>query len=198
MEKGVTATATQFPAHPALVRNAAWVVGASLLMAVCSRISVPLPFTPIPFTMGNFAVLLTGLVLGSKRGLAAMLLYLGEGLAGAPVFSPAGPGGLAQLLGPTGGYLMAYPVAAFACGYIAEHGRGTIARLAAASVIGEAALFSGGIAWIVALTHFAPGQAVRYGLYPFIFMEAVKVVAASAIAHRVMPLSRRGPGEGTV
>ena len=96
--------------------QAALVVSATLVIALCARVTVPLPFTPVPLTLQNFAVLLVGLVLGSAGGFAALLLYLAEGLVGLPVFNPTGPGGLAQLLGPTGGYLMAYPVVAFISG----------------------------------------------------------------------------------
>src|ERR1700684_3857010 len=85
------------------------VIGASLFVALCARVSLPLPFTPVPLTLQNFGVLLAGLMLGSRRGFAALVLYLAEGAAGLPVFSIGGLGGIAQLLGPTGGYLFAYP-----------------------------------------------------------------------------------------
>src|SRR6478736_1450375 len=73
------------------------VIGASLFVALCARIALPLPFTPVPLTLQNFGVLLVGLTLGSRRGFAALALYLVEGGAGIPVFNPAGPGGIAQL-----------------------------------------------------------------------------------------------------
>src|ERR1700726_4572539 len=96
-----------------LAKQAAIVVGASLFVAVCARVTVPLPFTPVPLTLQNCGVLLVGLTLGSRRGFAALLLYLIEGMAGMPVFNPAaGPGGIAQLAGPTAGYLLAYPFVA--------------------------------------------------------------------------------------
>src|ERR1700738_2128118 len=85
-----------------LAQQAAIVVGASLFVALCARVTVPLPFTPVPLTLQNFGVLLVGLTLGSRRATAALLLYLAEGAAGIPVFSLAGVGGIAQLLGPTG------------------------------------------------------------------------------------------------
>src|SRR5271156_5890585 len=85
------------------------VIGASLFVALCARITLPLPFTPVPLTVQNFGVLLVGLLLGSKRGFAALALYLAEGAVGMAVFSLPGIGGMAQLLGPTGGYLMMYP-----------------------------------------------------------------------------------------
>ncbi len=96
----------------AWARQVAIVVSASLFVALCARVTLPLPFTPVPLTLQNFAVLLVGMTLGSRRGFAALALYLAEGLAGLPVFNPTGPGGLAQLLGPTGGFLMVYPLVA--------------------------------------------------------------------------------------
>ncbi|MGB8833502.1 MAG: biotin transporter BioY, partial [Candidatus Sulfotelmatobacter sp.] len=99
-------------------RQVALVVGGSLFVALCAHITVPLPFTPVPLTVQNFGVLLMGLLLGSRRGFAALALYLAEGAMGLPVFSPIGPGGMAQLLGPTGGFLMAYPLVAWLAGYV--------------------------------------------------------------------------------
>src|SRR3984893_18327112 len=89
------------------------VIGASLFVALCARVALPLPFTPVPLTLQNFGVLLVGLLLGSRRGFTALALYLTEGSLGLPVFNPTGLGGVAQLLGPTGGYLIAYPAVAF-------------------------------------------------------------------------------------
>src|SRR6202790_3827817 len=94
-----------------VTRQVAIVVGASLYVALCARITIPLPFTPVPLTVQNFGVLLVGLMLGSKRGFAALALYLAEGAIGLPVFNPTGVGGMAQLLhGATSGFLLAYPV----------------------------------------------------------------------------------------
>ena len=106
----------------AFAKQLAIVIGASAVIAVCARLVLPLPFTPVPLTLANFGVLLVGLSLGSKRGFAAAALYLSWGAMGLPVFSPAGVGGLAQLFGPTGGYLLAYPVVAFLAGWLAERG----------------------------------------------------------------------------
>lgn len=157
------------------------VIGASLFVAVCARIVIPLPFTPVPLTVGNFGVLLVGLMLGSRRGFAALVLYLTLGLAGMPVFSPTGPGGLAQLLGPTAGFLLAYPFVAGLAGWVVERGKKTFLRAAAAGLIAEILLFASGIAWLTILTHsFA--QAVRFGLYWFVFGEIIKIMMAAAIS----------------
>jgi biotin transport system substrate-specific component len=180
------------PPYGSLVRNFSLVVAASLFMAICSRISVPLPFTPIPLTLGNFAVLLIGLVLGGRRAGAAMLLYLAEGAAGLPVFSPAGPGGLAQLLGPTGGYLMAYPLAAFAAGWIAERSKRVFLRLTLAALAGEVVLFAGGLGWLIAMTRVPLAQAAWFGLYPFLFAEVIKVLSAATLGARLPRFSLDG------
>lgn len=189
MSKPTTSTLEQMSSLSA-AQQVALVAGASLFVALCARLSVPLPFTPVPLTLGNFAVVLVGLLLGSRRGFAALALYLAEGAMGLPVFSPAGPGGIAQVLGPTGGYLIAYPLAALLAGWIAEHGGRTFARLALAAVAGEMVLFAGGIAWLMALTRSPLAQAAQFGLYPFVFAEVIKVMAAAGIATRVRRLPR--------
>ena len=117
--------------------QAAIVLSASLLVALCARVTVPLPFTPVPLTLQNFGVLLIGLTLGSRRGFAALALYLVEGASGMPVFNPTGPGGIAQLLGPTGGFLLAYPFVAALAGWVMERGKASFARAAAAGVLAE-------------------------------------------------------------
>jgi biotin transport system substrate-specific component len=171
-----------------LSRQAAIVVGASLFVALCAHVTLPLPFTPVPLTLQNFAVLVVGMTLGSRRGFAALALYLAEGASGLPVFNPTGPGGIVQLLGPTGGFLMAYPFVAGLAGWIFEHGKRTFARAAAAGLLAEILLFACGIGWLAVLTHsFA--LAMRFGLYWFVFAEVVKIMFAAAVAVRV----RRSP-----
>jgi biotin transport system substrate-specific component len=168
---------------PEGVKQVALVVGGSLLVALCARITIPLPFTPVPLTVQNFGVLLVGLLLGSRRGFAALTLYLAEGAMGMPVFSPTGPGGIAQLLGPTGGFLLAYPLVAWVAGYVMEHGRKSFARAALGGLLGEVVLFTGGLSWLAVLTH-SVAQAFRWGLYWFLFAEIIKVMMAAGIAAR--------------
>ena len=160
-------------------------IAASLFVALCARISVPLPFTPVPLTLQNFGVLLVGLALGPRRAFAALLLYLAEGLMGMPVFSPTGPGGVAQLLGPTGGFLLAYPFVAGIAGWVfdgkSEAKKKSFAHAILACVLAEIYLFAGGLSWLAILTHsFA--QAIRFGLYWFVFAEVIKIMSASALA----------------
>src|SRR5512140_414106 len=161
------------------IHKAVLVVGGSLAVAICARFSCPLAFTPVYLTLANFAVLLVGLTLGSRAGFAALALYLAEGAMGLPVFSPAGPGGIAQLLGPTGGYLVAYPLAAFLAGFIAERLPRKFSFYALAALAGNAVIFAGGICWLMVWTRGAVGQAVQFGLYPFVFAEVMKTLAAA-------------------
>ncbi len=168
----------------ALIKQTAIVVCASAVIAVCARLMVPLPFTPVPLTMANFGVLLVGLALGSRRGFAAAALYLGWGAMGLPVFASAGPGSFALMLGPTGGYLWAYPVIAFLAGWIAERGRTTFTRNLVAATVAEVVLFAAGLSWLAIMTH-SWRQAALFGLYPFLFAEVSKIVLAAAGALRL-------------
>jgi biotin transport system substrate-specific component len=169
-------------------KQAGIVVGASLFVALCARVTVPLPFTPVPLTLQNCGVLLVGLLLGSRRGFAALALYLAEGAMGLPVFNPTGPGGIAQLLGPTGGFLMAYPLVAGLAGYLMERGRKTFAGAAIAGLLAEVLLFASGLAWLGIWTGSIK-KAVQFGLYWFLFAEVIKVLIAAAVAVRL----RRNP-----
>jgi biotin transport system substrate-specific component len=159
------------------------VVSATLFLALCARITLPLPFTPVPLSLQNFGVLLVAMALGAKRGFAALGLYLMEGAAGLPVFTP-GVGGLAQLLGPTGGFLMAYPAVALLTGWLAERARGKFNGFVVAGVAGEVLLFAAGVSWLFFVTGSLPAAAA-FGLYPFFFAEVMKVAVAASVAPRL-------------
>ena len=164
-------------------KNVALVIAASFFVAICAHISVVVPFSPVPFTMQNLAVLLVGLALGPSRGFAALTLYLAEGAIGLPFFAP-GPGGIAQLIGPTGGYLMAYPFMAYIAGAIFAKARQHRLLFAlAASTIAEIALFAAGTIWLTVYTHSLLKAAV-WGIVPFLPVEAVKIALASFAATR--------------
>lgn len=167
-----------------LGKQAAIVTGASAVIAVSARLVLPLPFTPVPLTLANFGVLLVGLALGSKRGFAAAAVYLAWGAMGLPVFSPAGVGGVAQLLGPTGGYLLAYPLVAFVAGWLSERGSVSFSRNVVAGTVAEIVLFASGITWLAVVTG-SWQRAVAFGLAPFFFAEVMKVMVASAVALRM-------------
>ena len=165
-------------------RQVALVVGATLFVALCAHITIPLmPLTPVPLTVQNLGVLLVGLLLGSRRGFAAMILYLLEGMGGLPVFNPTGPGGLAQLFGATGGFLLVYPFVAFLAGYIYERGSKSFTRAVVASLMAEILLFAGGLSWLYMFTH-SLAKAAYFGLYWFVAAEAIKVMLAAGIANR--------------
>jgi biotin transport system substrate-specific component len=154
-----------------------------LFVALCAKVTLPLPFTPVPLTLQNFGVLAVGLTLGWRRGLAALLIYLVEGAMGLPVFSPAGPGGIAQILGPTGGFLMAYPLVAALAGWLMDRGNQTFMRAAVASFFAEILLFVGGLSWLAFWTG-SIAQAVRFGLYWFVFAEVIKILLAASTSLR--------------
>jgi biotin transport system substrate-specific component len=109
-----------------------------------------------------------------------------------PVFSPTGPGGIAQLLGPTGGFLLAYPIVAWLAGYAMERGRKSFARAALGGLLGEFVLFFSGLSWLAVLTH-SVAQAFRWGLYWFLFAEVIKVMMAAGIAAQWQRRSRSQP-----
>ncbi|HTV64888.1 MAG TPA: biotin transporter BioY [Bryocella sp.] len=167
-----------------LLKQTAIVICASAVIAVCARIMLPLPFTPVPLTLANFGVLLVGLTLGSRRGFAAAALYLAWGAMGLPVFASTGPGSIGQMLGPTGGYLWAYPIVAFLAGWVAERGQASFTRNLVGSIIAEVVLFAAGISWLAIVTH-SWRQAAFFGLYPFLFAEVSKILVAAAGAARL-------------
>jgi len=163
-------------------KQAAIVIAASLFVALCARVTVPLlPLTPVPLTLQNFGVLAVGLLLGSRRGFAALSLYLVEGAFGLPVFSLGG--GIGHILGPTGGFLMAYPLVAFVAGWIFEHTAPRFGWAALSALAAELVLFAGGLSWLAVLTHSVT-LALKYGLYWFVFAEVIKVLMAAAVAAR--------------
>jgi biotin transport system substrate-specific component len=166
------------------------------LTAAAAQVSIPLPFTPVPFTLQPMIVLLGGAALGSRLGMSSQVLYLFLGLAGLPVFaaSPVLPQGLGRLLGPTGGYLLSYPLAAFVAGWLGERSfdRRYLTSLAAMAV-GLTVVFSCGVAWLAWFAQPAAvglSAALRTGLVPFLLADAMKV----ALAATVLPAAWRAVG----
>ena len=180
---------SQQPRSLEIAKQVAIAIAASLFVALCARVTVPLPFTPVPLTLQNFGVLAVGLLLGSRRGFAALALYLVEGAFGLPVFSPSSilGGGIAHILGPTGGFLMAYPLVAFVAGWVYEQGSREGSRrfgwAVLSSVAAELVLFAGGLSWLAVLTH-SVSLAIKFGLYWFVFAEVIKVLMAAGVATR--------------
>ncbi|HXI31805.1 MAG TPA: biotin transporter BioY [Vicinamibacterales bacterium] len=174
---------TRADARARAAEQAGAVLFVTVLTAIAAQITIPLPFTPVPFTFQPMVVLVGAAALGSRLGMMSQILYLAIGLAGAPVFaaSPVLPQGVARLLGPTGGYLMSYPFAAFVTGYLAERGfdRRYLSFLLA-MLSGLAIVFAGGVAWL-ALMLRSVGAALTAGFLPFVLADLAKLIVAASV-----------------
>lgn len=166
------------------VRIALGLAAFVLATTLGAYVAVPLPWTPVPMTLQPLFVLLTGVVLGPRLGAAAMLAYLSLGVAGAPVFS-AGRAGLAHVLGPTGGYLVAFPPAAFVAGWLAGGARSGAVRLALALLAGLAVIYTGGVAQLVALAGEPLGRVLALAVWPFVGGDLVELLVALLVARRL-------------
>jgi len=156
------------------------------LTALAAQISIPLPFTPVPFTLQPMVVLLGGAALGARLGMMSQVLYLALGIAGLPVFAASPlPQGVFRLLGPTGGYLMSYPFAAYLTGALAERGFDRNYRTSVvAMTAGLAVIFACGVAWLAWFTRPVPAgldAALRTGLYPFVPADLIKICLAAGV-----------------
>ncbi len=157
---------------------------ATVLVAACAHVSLPLPFTPVPLTLQNFAVLLVGMALGPVAGFSAMVLYLAQGAMGLPMFTPNGPAGVARLLGPTAGFLFAYPLIAASAGWVVRAMRNLGSRFTRGIVAGVVAtliLFACGAGWMATLLHLSASATWHMAIAPFLPGEIVKVTAAAGI-----------------
>ena len=180
------AMTTRSDARLRVAEQAGAVLFVTVLTAIAAQISVPLPFTPVPFTFQPMVVLVGAAALGSRLGMASQILYLALGIAGLPLFaaSPLLPQGAARLFGPTGGYLMSYPLAAFVTGSLAQRGfdrRYLTAVLAMAC--GLAVIFAGGLLWLTIASRPAIGfsAVLAAGFFPFIIADVLKLLAAAAV-----------------
>jgi biotin transport system substrate-specific component len=156
------------------------VLGFTAAVAAASQIAIPIPGTPVPFTLQPMLVVLAGMLLGPAAGAASMLLYLAAGAAGLPVFTPIGLPGIARFFGPTGGYLLAYPAAAFVAGWIAQRTTTIGGRWFAAS-LGIVVVFAGGLTQLAVLNGSVV-RAVQLGVTPFAALDFVKAFIAAAIS----------------
>ncbi len=187
------------PSASTTTQRIAAVLFVTVLTVLASQISVPLPFTPVPFTFQPMVVLLGGAALGARLGMSSQILYLLLGVAGLPVFaaSPALPQGAARLLGPTAGFLLSYPFAAYTAGWLAERkfDRRYLTSVLA-MVAGLAIVFTGGTLWLA----YGPApvglaKALQVAVIPFIPADLVKIALAAAVlpaAWRFLGVSR-GP-----
>jgi biotin transport system substrate-specific component len=192
---------TRSDAGTSLVTRAVAVLFFAALTAAAAQISVPLPFTQVPFTFQPTVVLLSGLVLGPRLGAASQVLYLAAGVAGLPVFAASAtlPPGAWRLLGPTGGYLLSYPLAAFVVGALARRGfdRRYLTSILAMA-IGLVVIYTCGTLWLayasVGRTAIGLASAFATGVAPFVIADVVKLAAAAGIVpglwRLVPPLSR--------
>jgi biotin transport system substrate-specific component len=172
-------------------RDLLWIVGFGLLTALLAQVEVPLPFTPVPLTGQTFAVLLSGAVLGSRRGFTSQMLYLAAGAAGMPAFA-GGAATLIYLMGPTGGYLWSFPLAAALLGWLVESGASRkVWKLALALAISDAVILACGTLWL-ALFFSAPSrQAWLLGFYPFLIGDILKIVLVGTLLPQFLKRSER-------
>ncbi len=181
MPSFVASHPAQASAWAAILRHSLLVIFGASFIAVCSQISVLLPFTPVPFTAQTLSVLLVGVLLGSRRGTGAVLLYLAEGISGAPVFQ-GGHSGLLYALGPTGGYLAGFVLAAGIAGYLCERGWAVSRlRLAAALATGSLAVYIPGVAWLSLAGSLPLHTAIVLGALPFLPLDLAKAVLAGSV-----------------
>ena len=166
-----------------IAANAGLVIGASLLIALAAQIAIPFPL--VPLTMQPLALLIIGVALGPRRAAMSAVLYLLEGVAGLPVFAEM-HAGAATLIGPTAGFLYAFPLAAWIAGIPVS---GIVKRFAV-MLTAVAALYLGGWSWLVTAFHLTPGAALAAGVTPFIAADIVKAAIATAVAQGLVRRSR--------
>jgi biotin transport system substrate-specific component len=185
------------PRSAVMIRVGA-VLAVTQLTALAAQISVPLPFTPVPFTLQPMIVLLGGAALGARLGSTSQILYLLLGVAGLPVFaaSPVLPQGAARLVGPTAGFLLSYPLAAFVTGWLAERrfDRQYLTSFVAMAV-GLTVVFAGGLSWYA----WGPAglgfeRALSLAVLPFIPADIVKLALAAAVLPAVWRFLGTRPG----
>ncbi|MBC7790815.1 MAG: biotin transporter BioY [Anaerolineae bacterium] len=162
------------------VRSAFGVIGFAIALAAASQVAIPLPGTPVPFTLQPLVVMLAGLWLGPAAAVASMVVYIAMGAAGLPVFAPVGAPGIARLFGPTGGYILAYPAAAWVVAMLAGDSRRYVRR-AAAALAGMLVLYLGGFSQLVLITGSA-SSALSLGVVPFMAFDAIKALIAGAVS----------------
>lgn len=167
----------------------AGIAGFAVALSLAAQVALPIPGTPVPLTLQPFIVVLAGLWLGPRAAAASMVLYLMAGAAGLPVFAPLGAPGVARLLGPTGGYLLAYPAAAFVAGWLALRAEGRLARIGAAAA-GIVVMYLGGGAQLALLTG-SLSTAVTAGVLPFAPLDLLKAAVAALLV--APPSARRTP-----
>jgi biotin transport system substrate-specific component len=184
---------TPIAADSSLLRKAGIVLAGSALVAVCAHVALPLYVTPVPLTLQTLAVLLLGLLFSPRLAAATLGAYLVEGAVGLPVFAPTplGIGGLAHLFGPTGGYLLAYPLAAAITSFLWRRSHRGLFAAALSAAAGGLSILALGALWLAAFTHGPVQNVLTLAVVPFLPGDALKVVAAAALATGFGRLRRR-------
>jgi biotin transport system substrate-specific component len=157
------------------------VLAGSALLAASAHVSIPFFFTPVPFTLQPMAVLLLGLLLDPALAFATLFAYLVEGAAGLPVFTPQGPVGMLHLMGPDGGFLLAYPFAAFLVSKLRRSLPSTFAFASISAAAGSVVYFISGASWLAVLLHQPMSIAFKLAVWPFLAGDALKIILAAAI-----------------
>jgi biotin transporter BioY len=162
------------------VRSAGLVIVFSLFIAAAAQFSIHIG--PIPITGQSFAVLLTGALLGSRLGAMAVIAYLIEGAIGLPFFAPGGAPGILRFLGPTAGYLVAFPAAAYVTGAFAENGWDKrYSTAVAAMAVGSVIILLGGWGFYSILTNTSPVTAFKIAVLPYLAGDVIKIALAAAV-----------------
>ena len=174
--------------HRGLARRVVGLVLGALVVAAAAQVALPVPLSPVPMTLQPLAVLAVGGLLGASGGMAALVTYLALGIMGFPVFA-GGASGAAHLIGPTGGYLLAFPVAAGITGSLAGDRR-NVARVLGACALGMVVIHVGGVAQL-AILGGDPATAFRVGFVPFLTGDLIKVGLAAAVIVLLRPMARR-------
>ena len=185
MIKGISSSWTGLDRSAAIspwLRTAGIILGGSLFAAVCSRVAVPLWFTPVPLTLQPFAVLLLGLLLSPRLAAATLGAFLVEGAMGLPVFAPGVSPGMAHLLGPTGGFLLAYPLAGMLIAFLWRRSSRSFPAGLVAAGLGDLLILTCGALWLAAASHAPFRTVIAMTVLPFLPGDALKVAAAAAIA----------------
>ena len=195
LNKELTAPMSLAARPAAWLRTGGVVLAGSAFVAVCAHVVLPLNFTPVPLTLQTFAVLLLSLVLGPRLAAGTMAAYLAEGALGLPVFSPVPViyGGVAHLLGPTGGYLLAYPLAAAVISTVWRRTRGGLGDAVGSGAVGSLLILGCGALWLAVLTHGSVASILALGVTPFLPGEGLKIAAAAGLAAGYQRFRRRGP-----
>ena len=170
------------------IANIAIAFSGSVLLALLARLSIPVPFSPVPITGQTFGILFLGAVLGSRIGTLSVIMYILEGLIGLPVFA-GGSIGFLYLIGPTGGYLIGFIPAIYLVGYLSEQGwMNNFSATFVAMIYGTSIIFIFGISWLAVTAGF--GTAVSIGLYPYIPGAVIKIILATTIVYSANRFSK--------